>query len=194
VRGRFASTLQVGDKDVREAMAQQQSQKQAQPGAEGSTDGKDNASAKDDTPKKFGSEYTIRPILFIIPRGAGEHATDERKHEAEALRARFDGCDTGLTLARSLRYVAVRDQIIKNSADLIPALRQILDTTPVGRLTPPEVTDQGVQVFAICSKKETLSDSPEEREAKDRVFAQKFEQQSKRYLLELHRSAMIEVK
>ena len=46
----------------------------------------------------------------------------------------------------------------------------------------------------MCSKKETLSDTPEQRDARDRVFAQKFEQQSKRYLAELHRSAMIEVK
>jgi peptidyl-prolyl cis-trans isomerase SurA len=192
VRGRYASTLQVGDKDVRDAL-QAQAEKQGQSGADNNSEPK-NADNKDEPSKKVGSEYTLRPILFIIPRGASPPATEERKREAEALRTRFDSCDTGLTYARSLRYVAVRDQIIKSSSDLIPALRQILDTTPVGHLTPPEVTDQGVQVFAICSKKETLSDTPEQRDARDKVFAQKFEQQSKRYLAELHRSAMIEVK
>jgi peptidyl-prolyl cis-trans isomerase SurA len=184
VRGRYASSLQVGDKDVRDALLAQAGQQASSP------EGND----KPDAAKEAGAEYTLRPILFIIPRGAGEQATEERKREAEELRSRFDGCETGLAYARSLRYVAVRDQIIKSSSDLIPALRQILDTTPLGHLTPPEVTDQGVQVFAICSKKATLSDTPEERALKDKLFAEKFEAQSKRYLADLRRSAMIEVK
>jgi len=197
VRGRYASSLQVGDRDVRDAL-QAQAEKVGQP----SPETKDNPEIKDNkesnnadpTRGKSGAEFTLRPILFIIPHGAGEHATEERKREAEDLRARFNGCETGLAYARSLRYVAVRDQIIKSSSDLIPALRQILDSTAVGHLTPPEVTEQGVQVFAICSKKDTLSDTPEVRDAKEKVYAQKFEQQSKRYLADLHRSAMIEVK
>jgi peptidyl-prolyl cis-trans isomerase SurA len=202
VRGRYASSLQVTEKDIDAFKAQADKGTQSNQETKDNPDNKDNKDNKDakDNSKedpnkgKMGAEYTLRPILFIIPHGAGEHATDERKHEAEDLRARFDGCENGLAYARSLRYVAVRDQIIKSSSDLIPALRQILDTTAVGHLTPPEVTEQGVQVFAICSKKDTLSDSPEVRDAKEKVFAQRFEQQSKRYLADLHKSAMIEVK
>jgi peptidyl-prolyl cis-trans isomerase SurA len=208
VRGRYASSLQIGDNDIREALAAQTAKTaqnnagennqapNAAPGAaDNAADNKDAKDGKEDPLKsKVGSEYTMRPILFIIPHGSSSSAVDERKHEAEELRTRFDGCDTGLAYARSLRYVAVRDQIIRNSADLVPSLRQILDSTPVGHLTPPEVTEQGVQVFAICSKKQTLSDTPEVRDIKEKMFAQKFDQQSKRYLAELHRSAMIEIK
>jgi peptidyl-prolyl cis-trans isomerase SurA len=211
VRGRYASSLQIGDNDIREALAAQTAKTvpnnagennqatNASPGspdnAADNKDAKDAKDSKEDPLKgKLGSEYTMRPILFIIPHGSGTSAVEERKHEAEELRARFDGCDAGLGYARSLRYVAVRDQIIRNSADLVPSLRQILDTTPVGHLTPPETTEQGVQVFAICSKKQTLSDTPEVRDIKEKMFAQKFDQQSKRYLADLHRSAMIEIK
>jgi len=193
VRGKFASTLQIGDKEIREAMLTQ--------GGKDNKDGKDDKGIiqssvdnKDDTATTKGVEFTMRPILFIVPHGTTEAAIAERKREAEGLRAQFDGCDAGLNIARTLRYVAVRDQIVRSSTDLVPALRQILDNTPVGHLTPPEVTEQGVQVFAICSKKETSGDTPEQRAVRDKLFAQRYEEQSKRYLAELRRTAMIEVK
>jgi peptidyl-prolyl cis-trans isomerase SurA len=192
VRGKFASTLQVTDKDIRDAMASQAGK-----------DNKDNENKdviqgsvekKDDTAETKGVEFTMRPILFIVPRGTSGSGVEERKREAEGLRTRFQDCNTGLSLARSLRYVAVRDQIVRSSVDLVPALRQILDTTPVGHLTPPEVMDQGVQVFAICSKKEISGDTPEQRQVRERLFAQRFDEQSKRYLAELRHTAMIESK
>jgi peptidyl-prolyl cis-trans isomerase SurA len=192
VRGKFASTLQVTDKDIREAMASQAGKDNKD------TENKDviqgSVEKKDDTAETKGVEFTMRPILFIVPHGTSGSGVEERKREAEGLRTRFQDCNTGLSLARSLRYVAVRDQIVKSSVDLVPALRQILDSTPVGHLTPPEVMDQGVQVFAICSKKEISGDTPEQRQVREKLFAQRFDEQSKRYLAELRHTAMIESK
>jgi peptidyl-prolyl cis-trans isomerase SurA len=192
VRGKFASTLQVTDKDIREAMASQAGKDNKD------TENKDviqgSVEKKDDTAETKGVEFTMRPILFIVPHGTSGSGVEERKREAEGLRTRFQDCNTGLSLARSLRYVAVRDQIVRSSVDLVPALRQILDTTPVGHLTPPEVMDQGVQVFAICSKKEISGDTPEQRQVREKLFAQRFDEQSKRYLAELRHTAMIESK
>jgi peptidyl-prolyl cis-trans isomerase SurA len=191
VRGKFASSLQIGDKEIQEAM-------QAGKTGKDSKDEKDvvqgSVENRDDSATTKGVEYTLRPILFIVARGTSEAGIAERKREAEELRARFTSCDTGLNLARTLRYVAVRDQVVRTSADLIPLLRQKLDSTPVGRLTEPETTEQGVQVFAMCAKKETSGDTPEQREVRDKLFAQKFDEQSKRYIAELRRQAMIEVK
>ena len=73
-------------------------------------------------------------------------------------------------------------------------LREILDSTAVGHLTPPETTAEGVQMFAICAKKETKSDTPEMREIRDQMLQQKFGAKAKRYLENLRRAAMIEYK
>lgn len=196
VRGKFASSLQIGDKEVRDALQSgatkddktNKDEKDGKDVVQGSVENKADASATK------GIEFSVRPILFIVPHGTSEAGIAERKREAEELRARFDSCDTGLTMARTLRYVAVREPIVKSTADLVPALRQILDTTPIGHLTPPEVMDQGVQVFAVCSKKETSGDTPEQRQVREKLFAQRFDEQSKHYLAELRREAMIEVK
>jgi hypothetical protein len=103
---------------------------------------------------EVGYDYTLRPILFVVQRGDTAFQEARRK-DAEALRARFTACDSGLLFARSMRDVTVREPITKNSSDLVPALRQILDKTEVGHLTLPETTSQGIELFALCEKKET---------------------------------------
>ena len=96
-----------------------------------------------------------------MPRGSPDAAYEARKRDAEALRSRLQNCNEGITFARALPDVAVRDQVSKYSADLAQQLREILDRTAIGHLTPPEKTAEGVQMFAVCAKKETKSDTPE---------------------------------
>lgn len=172
VRGRYKASLEIRDKDV-----------EAQLGLR-------KASEKNDV----GYEYIMRPVVFIVPRGSPDAVIESRKRDAEALRTRFLNCNDGIAFARALPDVAVRDQVSKFSADLAPQLRQILDGTEVGHLTPAETTAEGIQMFAICAKKETKSDTPEMHEIRNEMLQQKFGAQAKRYLDSLRRQAMIEYK
>jgi peptidyl-prolyl cis-trans isomerase SurA len=172
IRGRFQSSLQINEKSV---LAEIETRK------------------KDDATPVIGYNYTLRPILFVVPRGDTALA-DGRRRDAEALRVRFATCDAGLSLARSLRDVVIREPITKNSSELAPALREILDKTEIGHLTAPETTSQGIELFALCEKKESKADTPEKREARDKLFSEQFQTRAKRYLQELRRQAMIERK
>jgi peptidyl-prolyl cis-trans isomerase SurA len=170
VRGRYQASLQIGEKDILSAME----------------------TKSDDS---VGYDYTMRPILFLVPAGSGETLIDGRKREAEALRGRFQGCEEGITFARALKDVAVREQVIRSSADIPAELRKVLEGIEVGRLTPPEVTKFGIEMFAICAKKESTADnSPGKRQAKENLMAKRYEQRSKQYLQELRRGAMLEYK
>jgi len=172
VRGRYKASLEIRDKDVEAQLELHKSDKK----------------------EEVGYEYILSPVVFIVPRGSPDAAYEARKRDADALRTRFQTCGEGIPFARALREVAVRDQVSKFSADLPQALREILDGTGVGHLTPPETTAEGVQMFAVCEKKETKSDTPEMREARDQIFQQKFGVQAKRYLDSLRRGALIEYK
>ena len=97
-------------------------------------------------------------------------------------------------MARGLRDVAVRDPITRNSSDLSPQLRDVLGNIQVGRLTAPETTAQGLQMFAVCGKKESTTESPLKREVREKLFVKRFESESKKYLEEIRKSAMIEYK
>lgn len=170
VRGRYNSTLQVGERDILAAL-----------------ETKKDAKDKD----VVGYEYVMRPVLFITGHNPTDAVVDARKREAEALRQRFQNCNEGISFARQLRDVAVREPIVRNSVDLAPQLRSILDGVQVGHLTPPEVTKNGVEMFAICEKRAT-SESLGKREAREEVFSKRFQERAKHYLKELRRSAMIE--
>jgi peptidyl-prolyl cis-trans isomerase SurA len=172
VRGRYKSSLQVADTDVEAQLELHKPQDK----------------------NEVGYEYSLRPILLVVPRGSPDATFEVRKKDAEALRVRFDSCTSGIPFARALREVAVRDPVTKYSADLPPALRDILDKTDVGHLTPPEQTAEGVQMFALCGKNETKNDTPGKKEMRDELTQQKFGAQAKRYLAEIRRAGMIEYK
>ncbi len=168
VRGRYQASLQIGEKDILTAME----------------------SKSDDS---VGYDFTLRPILFLVPTGSAEAFIEGRKREAEALRGRFQGCDEGIAFARQLKDIAVREQVIRSSANIPPELRKVLEGVEVGRLTAPEVTKFGVEMFAVCAKKESAADNtPGKVKARETIMNERVEQRSKQYLQELRRGAMIE--
>jgi len=169
VRGRFKQSLQVGEKEVEAAV---------------------QSSGGDSNVEAF--EYQMRPVVLVVPRGAGAGLAEVRSKEAEGLRARIQSCDEANQTFKSMPNATIRDTVIKTSADLPPSLRELLDKTPIGHLTPPEVTRQGIEMVALCARKPTKVDTPKKREVRDKMFAEKFEAKSKAYLQEVRRGSMIE--
>ena len=49
-------------------------------------------------------------------------------------------------------------------------------------------------MFAVCTKRETKSNSPGMQKARNQLFEQKFGARAKRYLADIRRHAMIEYK
>jgi peptidyl-prolyl cis-trans isomerase SurA len=134
----------------------------------------------------------MRPIVLIVPRGSAPAAIEARQKEAEALRARVQTCDEANAFFKSMQNAAIRDTVIRTSADIPQVLRELLDKTPIGHLTPPEVTKQGVEMVALCARNPTKIDTPKKKEIRDKMFVQKYEAKSKSYLQEVRRAAMIE--
>jgi len=170
VRGKFNSTLQVGESDIAAAM---RSRSEADQG---------------------GYIYSLYPVIVVVPRDSSAPTIEAKRHEAENLRGRFTSCKDGLALSRGLRDVAVREPVTRSTADLDQRLRDILNAVPVGQLTPPEQVSQGLQMFAVCDKKASKTESPMQREVRSEIYKTRFEHESKRFLEELRKSAMIEYK
>lgn len=173
IRGKFQSALQVGEKDVLDAL---QTRK------------------KDDKPEAVTYQYTLRQILFIVPRGSPPTAFATRAKEAETLRGRFQSCDEGLPMARAMHDVAVREPLTRSSTDVPAQQREVLDKTPIGHLTPPDTTLQGVELFAVCARDQVSGETPGKREVREEITNERFQAQAKRYLKELRKSAMIEIR
>jgi peptidyl-prolyl cis-trans isomerase SurA len=170
VRGRYKESLQVGEKDVVAA-------------SQVSGDDKQAADA---------FEYRMQPIVLIVPRGSAQSIIEARHKEAEALRNRVQTCDEANALFKTMQNAAIRDTVIKTSADIPPTLREVLDKTPIGHLTAPEVTKQGVEMVALCARNPTTIDTPKKKEIREKMYSEKYEAKSKSYLQECRKAAMIE--
>ncbi|TMJ84856.1 MAG: peptidylprolyl isomerase [Alphaproteobacteria bacterium] len=171
VRGRYKESLQIGEKDVAAAVQG------------GGGDEKQQADA---------FEYKMQPIVLIVPRGSAPAAIEARQKEAEALRNRVQTCAEANALFKSMPNAAIREIVSKTSADIPPVLRELLDKTPVGHLTAPEVTKQGVEMVALCGRNPTTLDTPKKKEIREKMYAEKYEAKSKWYLQEIRKAAMIE--
>jgi peptidyl-prolyl cis-trans isomerase SurA len=171
VRGRYKESLQISEKDV-EKVAQE--------------------NGGDEKLNTQGFEYKMQPIVLVVPRGSSQEVTEARKKEAEALRARIQTCTEANAFFKSMQNAAIRESVTKTSADIPPSLREVLDGTPIGHLTPPEITKQGVEMVALCARDPTTVDTPKKREIREKMYAEKFEAKSKTYLQESRKASMIE--
>jgi peptidyl-prolyl cis-trans isomerase SurA len=171
VRGRYKESLQVGEKDVAAAV-------QA-----GGTDEKQAGDA---------FEYKMQPIVLIVQRGSAPTVIEGRQKEAEVLRSRVQTCGEANALFKSMPNATIRDTVVKTSADIPEVLRDVLDKTPIGHLTAPEITKQGVEMVALCARTPTTIDTPKKKEIREKMYAEKYTAKSNWYLQEVHKAAMIE--
>jgi peptidyl-prolyl cis-trans isomerase SurA len=171
VRGRYKERLLVSDKDVAAAVA----------AAGGESDQQGQA-----------YEYKMQPVVLIVSNASNQAVMELRHKEAEALRARIQSCAEANNVFKTTANAVIREIVVKTSADIPPNLRKVLDDTPIGHLTPPEATKQGIQMVALCARTPTTVDTPKKREIREKMYSEKYEATSKAYLQEVRKAAMIE--
>jgi peptidyl-prolyl cis-trans isomerase SurA len=171
VRGRYKERLIVSDKDVAAAVA---------------------AAGGDSDQQGQAFEYKMQPIVLIVANSSSQGAMEIRQKEAEALRGRIQSCADANTVFKTTANAVIKEIVVKTSADIPPNLRKLLDDTPIGHLTPPEATKQGIQMVALCARTPTTIDTPKKREIKEQMYVKKYEATSKAYLQEVRKAAMIE--
>jgi peptidyl-prolyl cis-trans isomerase SurA len=107
--------------------------------------------------KPTATEYLLQQVIFVVP-AAEKGKLGQRKREAEAMRERFQSCETTRQFAKGLVDVTVLDrgrmlapQLPNDWADLIKA------TSP-GSATKLRETERGVEFIGVCSTREVSDD------------------------------------
>ena len=124
------------------------------------------------------AEYTVRQVILVVPNGAN---AEGRLAEAAQLRTRFTDCATGVPMAAAFRDTAVKEPMTRSASTLNDALRKILDATPVGRLTPPSRSPQGIEMLAVCNKSDRQDTAAAENLRNDMLFKKLQGESDKRY-------------
>jgi hypothetical protein len=87
--------------------------------------------------------------------------------------------------------VVIQNESRRFSADLSADLDEVLQETPVGRLTPPEDNAEGIVMIAVCNKREVRSDADARRDVESELRNEEGLLLSRGYLRDLRASATI---
>lgn len=137
------------------------------------------------------TEYRLRQIVLIVPRTAGAGTFNRRLREANGLRTRFTSCEQGIKYARSLNDVAIQGLITRRAASLTPAVAKMLAQTPVGKLTRASRGATGVEMIAVCGKKNLSGQVAAGSTITQELKAKKLKVHSDRRYNELRKRALI---
>lgn len=137
--------------------------------------------------------YSIRQVVFTLNPGDGPAAVSASVKEAEALRGRFTSCASGIPYAKSLPGVAVREKLNRTSTQLGDSVfKDLLDKTPVGHLTQPSRSANGIELIAVCDRSTSKDDSDLRKAISDRLLNEHMEQETAAKYKEMRSRAVIE--
>ncbi len=140
------------------------------------------------------TQYTMIQVIFVVRRNAPDSVRAVRAKEAENLRNLVTSCDQVATLARQYNEVVVKPPVRRLSSDLPQALQKLLQTLPDGRMAPPEATVNGIEIVAICERREVPADISSNRELRNELLGKRLEAYEKRILDKMRRTSIIQIK
>lgn len=107
--------------------------------------------------KPTATEYMLQQVIFVVPASERGNMA-KRKREAEAMRARFNGCNSTREFAKGLLDVTVKDLGRKLAPELPPDWAEQIKNTKVGGATGVRETQTGIEFIGICSSREVSDD------------------------------------
>jgi peptidyl-prolyl cis-trans isomerase SurA len=108
--------------------------------------------------KPSATEYMLQQVIFVVPAAERKSTMAKRKREAEAMRARFNGCENTHQFAKGLLDVTVRDLGRVLAPQLPPEWADQIKKTKTGGATTIRETERGVEFIGICSSREVSDD------------------------------------
>jgi len=172
IRRKFRRLVSVGETDIKLHM---------------SKTGKDG----DD---KAGTETVLelQKLTLRFTQGRNEVEVKNRMIDAEKLRAAFKTCRRWRAQARVYRNVKAQYIQEIKLASINEPVRSKLAETRAGQVTAPQTTPQGIEIIAVCNRKELSAASGKREQVVSQLKNQQLNQFSQRHLRDLRRDAVIE--
>lgn len=111
---------------------------------------------KDNKPTAM--EYVLQQVIFVIPQSERSKLMARRKKEANAMRARVNGCETTRDMAKGILDVTVRNLGRKLEQELPPEWKDPIAKASQGQATSIRETERGVEFLVICEARSVSDD------------------------------------
>lgn len=171
IQARFRRTVQVREEDVDTALQTKEGPK---------------------TSVRY--EYKLQNILLVVTPGSSQDAVRGRIREADTIRRGFRSCDTARSQVAGIRDVVISDMGTRTSESMPGGAAKLLENVDVNQTTEPRAVERGIELVAVCAKKELTDDKAVRRQIEGQLINQEFTLLAKRHLRDLRQDAVIDIR
>jgi peptidyl-prolyl cis-trans isomerase SurA len=136
----------------------------------------------------------LKQAAIALGADAPQDQVDAAKAKLETLRGQLHGCENFETIAGKVDGVLAGDLGEADAKDLAPAFRDAATSLPIGQISEPIRSDQGVHLLVVCSKRSSTAQGLNHDQIENQLMGEQLEMIKKRYLRDLRNSASIEVR
>lgn len=175
---RFQRTVSITDSQIAAALSKQRA--------------KDGGKTPDSADRTT-AEYALQQVTFVVSKsqpGSGA----QRLKEAEAFRAKVNGCEGMVAVAKGFSEVVIKGIGKRTEDELPPQFRGVLAETGVGKVSKPVPTPTGVEMLAVCGRRDIKGDFSVRGKIEDELREQEGQLLARQYITELRRIAVIDYK
>lgn len=135
----------------------------------------------------------LTQLLMPLPPNASKDEIARGTAEAQRIIAQVAKCADLRAVAAKTRGASTSDRDKLRVGDLPPNVAQQIASTPVGRAIGPFAVEGAIQILAVCSK-EGDGGLPSRDAIQQQILAGKLEGAARRYMRDLRRAAIIDVR
>lgn len=136
-------------------------------------------------------ELRLHRITLPVEGTLNQKAMAQRLDEAERIWRGFKGCNTTATLAKS-QGAKFDDLGMRKPSSVPEPTRSLLLNAKDGDMVPPNMSSQGVELYAVCGRKVTKADDQVREQVAQELQQKEFEVLAERHLRDLRQDAHIE--
>ncbi|HZZ88867.1 MAG TPA: peptidylprolyl isomerase [Caulobacteraceae bacterium] len=136
----------------------------------------------------------LKQAAIALPADAPQAQLEAANAKLLALKSQLHGCDGFEATAGKVEGVLAGDLGEADAKDLAPAFRDAASTLPVGQVSDPIRSDQGLHLLVVCSKRNSSAQSLTHDQIENMLMGQQLQMINRRYLRDLRNSASIEVR
>jgi len=139
-------------------------------------------------------ELKIALITIATPGKVDQSSMAARLAEAHSVRAAFRGCSSMPTLAKGRANSHYQDLGFKTTSTIAEPTRSLLLSARDNEMLPPNLSAGGVELYAVCGRRNLKLDEEKRQAAESQLTMQEFEKLAQRYLHDLRKDALIEMR
>lgn len=137
-------------------------------------------------------ELQVQRVRIALPGKLDQAGVAERVSQAEEIRGKFTDCKSTAKVVAGIAGARVDDLGRRRAAAFPEPTRSLLLSAQDNEMLPPAVSEDGVDLYAVCSRDVVKAEETQRSQAEGELKQKEFELLSKRHLKDLRQDAHIE--